>query len=138
MKKIFSIIFLLVATLSSAQKNAENNKDTIFVVFDYKSEPDLAMSRSYHLDKREVFSIKNKEGDSLAFIGKVHLQMKKSYIKKKKNKTFLISKLITVDVFNFLKPIENKIIFMIDNNGASRKVNMIRIDETVFTPRPQE
>lgn len=138
MKTILIIILFLTVGKGSAQDNSRNIKDTIFVIFDYKSMPNLGMSRSYNLDKKEVFSVWNKENDSVIFIGKENVQFKRAYLKKKKEKTFLISKLIASGVFNYLRLVENKIIFIIDSDAASRKVKMIKIDEAIFSERPQE
>lgn len=138
MKNILTVIFLFLATIASAQEDSESIKDTIFVVFDYKSMPNFGMSRSYLLDKREVFSVWNKERDSFIFTGKENFELKKSYLKNKKEKIFLASKLIDIGVINYLKLIENKIILIIDGYVTSRKVKMIKIDEAIFSQRPFE
>lgn len=137
MKKTLSVLFFLFASITHAQENLEK-KDSIFVVFDYKIDPSLGMSRSYYPEGKEIFSAWNKRGDSLIFIGKENIEMRQSFFKDKKAKIFYVSKLIAVDIFYALKPIENKIIFMIDGNLLSKKVKLIKIDETTLSERPQE
>lgn len=134
MKNSFIFIILLFATLAKAQEKPTVLKDTIFVVFDYKKVANLGMSRSYDLNKKEVFSVWNKEKDSIIFIGKDNVQFHKRYLKK----AMPISKLITMGIFNYLKLVENKIIFMIDDKDISRKVMLVKIDEAIFSERPQE
>ena len=134
MKTLLIIILFIVSIKGLAQEIPNNIKDTIFVVFDYKKVANLGMSRSYDLNKKEVFSVWNKEKDSIIFIGKDNVQFHKRYLKK----AIPISKLITMGIFNYLKLVENKIIFMIDDKDISRKVMLVKIDEAIFKARPQE